>query len=323
MKKSIINKPPRYLSSTWSLDGHIHRHLLSDNGNQPDKRSKNTQWPIDGRFNNRLLTEETIVRPDEDNKKTNSPSMNQRRYALKWSSKDKIRKLSDNEDQEELEIDESDRSKVTWPSPTDGRFNNKLLGEDTTIVRSDAERVVITGLAKGTAKTNCKNPMKSSLNRSYSNVNRNSLPKHYSLCPENYVYIKDPIVKDLTIALINSEKERSAQRINSNKLTLIELGPNSLLFSKKGSDSVTNRKFTSSTDLFANPPPVDNPMTRDGYYHYLYFFFDLHQIFIFEKYLYLKNFLKKYLNFKNFRKKYLYLKNLFEKVFVFVFVFAY
>lgn len=104
--------------------------------------------------------------------------------------------------------------------------------------------------------------------RSFSNVNNPNVPvNRYSQRHENYVYIKDPIVKDLTIALINSEKDRKANNINSNKLTLIELGQHSILFSKKGSDSITNRKFNSSTDLSrpmfnSAPDMLENGMTN-------------------------------------------------------------
>lgn len=100
-------------------------------------------------------------------------------------------------------------------------------------------------------------PQKNDMIRSFSNVNSLKAPiSRYSQRHENYVYIKDPVVKDLTIALINSEKDRQTNKINSNKLTLIELGHHSILFSKKGSDSITNRKYSSSTDLF-QPPPAD------------------------------------------------------------------
>lgn len=74
MKSTFNNasKPPKYLSSSWSIDGKIHRSI--GGLEQPEDRKENAvdklkkSWPIDGRINpNKLLTENTkIVRSDAE-----------------------------------------------------------------------------------------------------------------------------------------------------------------------------------------------------------------------------------------------------------------
>lgn len=81
------------------------------------------------------------------------------------------------------------------------------------------------------------------LGRTFTNIPRYT---RLELQNANYVYIKDPIIKDLTLGLINSEKERRAAKIDSNKLTLVEHKNHSLLLCKNGSDALTNRTFSTS-----------------------------------------------------------------------------
>ena len=68
--------------------------------------------------------------------------------------------------------------------------------------------------------------------------------------PLNYVYIKDPLIKELTMALLNSEKARQVNGIGSNKLTLVEHKNCSLLLSKNGSDPLNNRANRSGSSRY-------------------------------------------------------------------------
>lgn len=68
--------------------------------------------------------------------------------------------------------------------------------------------------------------------------NRTWLPKEKNT---DYLLIKNPIIKEMTEALLKSEKARINNRIGSNKLTLVEHKNYSILFSKNGSEPLNNR----------------------------------------------------------------------------------
>ncbi len=56
-----------------------------------------------------------------------------------------------------------------------------------------------------------------------------------------FVCIKDQIINEMVVTLLKSEKDRVKKNVDSNKLTLIEHKNCSMLFSKNGSDPLTNR----------------------------------------------------------------------------------